>query len=58
MYQLSGLMKRTAFMKTQFEYLLQVKVNLDHNSLQMHRVISMNKKLIQNVVSGEKYGTK
>ena len=45
-------------MKTQFEYLLQVKVNLDHNSLQMHRVISMNKKLIQNVVSGEKYGTK
>ena len=45
-------------MKTQFEYLLQVKVNLDHNSLQMHRVISMNKKLIQNVVSGEKHDTK
>jgi len=34
------------------KYLLQVKVNIDHSCLQMHRVISTNQELIQNIVSG------
>jgi len=39
------------------KYLLQVKVNIDHSCLKMHRVISTNQELIQNNISGEKYGS-
>ena len=38
--------------------LRKVKVNLHYSCRQMHGVISKNKKLMEKIVSGEKYGTK
>jgi len=48
--------ERNSLHETTIKYSLQVKVNLDHSCLHMHKVISPNKELIQNIVSGEKYG--
>jgi len=50
--------ERNSLHERTIKYLRQIKVNLDHSCLQMHRVISTNKKLIQNIVSSVKYGTK